>query len=377
MKPKEKAVPKETAKTVVCNICGKELSADEVEHFDEQILCSECLNSETLICEECGERFWRCDNCRTESQPLCGDCRDEDYTYCTRCDRLIHNDNAHYFSYNDDDAYCSTCFDEANCNAIHDYYYKPEPIFYGDGSRYFGVELEIDEGGEDEENAEEILCVANRNNDLIYCKHDGSLQEGFEIVTHPMSLNYHLETMPWNYVTEKATDMNYRSHATETCGLHIHINRSSLGKTVGEQESVIGRILYFMEKNWNELLCFSRRNQYQLDRWAARYGYKDNPKEMLEHAKKQQSARYTCLNLLNRDTVEFRIFRGTLKTNTIYATLQLVNEICDVAVFLSDEELKNLSWNQFVADLTHPELIQYLKERRLYCNEPVESEEEV
>lgn len=100
-------------------------------------------------------------------------------------------------------------------------------------------------------------------------------------------------------------------------------------------------------------------------------------KEMLEHAKKQQSARYTCLNLLNRDTVEFRVFRGTLKTNTIYATLQLVNEICDVAVFLSDEELKNLSWNQFVADLKHPELIQYLKERRLYCNEPVESEEEV
>lgn len=54
--------------------------------------------------------------------------------------------------------------------------------------------------------------------------------------------------------------------------------------------------------------------------------------------------------------------------------MQLVNRICDVAISLSDDEVKGLSWTAFVAGCTEPELIQYLKERRLYVNELVESE---
>ena len=30
-----------------------------------------------------------------------------------------------------------------------------------------------------------------------------------------------------------------------------------------------------------------------------------------------------------------------------------------------------MSWSEFVSGVTEPELIQYLKERRLYVNEPV------
>ena len=66
-----------------------------------------------------------------------------------------------------------------------------------------------------------------------------------------------------------------------------------------------------------------------------------------------------------------------MKLNTFIATLQLVNRVCDVALFLSDEELKNMSWTTFVSGCQEPELVQYLKERRLYVNEPVAAEEEV
>lgn len=38
---------------------------------------------------------------------------------------------------------------------------------------------------------------------------------------------------------------------------------------------------YFFEKHWEELLKFSRRSERQLERWAARYGYKDHPQEIL------------------------------------------------------------------------------------------------
>ena len=44
----------------------------------------------------------------------------------------------------------------------------------------------------------------------------------------------------------------------------------------------------------------------------------------------------------------------------------------------TDEEIKDMSWTTFVAGCSHlPELVQYLKERRLYVNEPVTAEAEV
>lgn len=44
---------------------------------------------------------------------------------------------------------------------------------------------------------------------------------------------------------------------------------------------------------------------------------------------------------------------------------------------MSDDELRAMSWSEFVSGVTEPELIQYLKERRLYLNEPVAVSEEV
>ena len=198
-----------------------------------------------------------------------------------------------------------------------------------------------------------------------------------EIVTHPMSLDFHVHQMPWAALLDKAKAMGYRSHLANTCGLHIHVNRTAFGETEEDQEAVIGRILYFFEKHWGELLRFSRRTQKQLERWADRYGLREQPKQVLDEAKGSHE-RYTAVNLMNRYTIEIRLFRGTLKLNTIFAVLQLVDHICDIAVSLSDEEIKDLSWTTFVSGCAYlPELVQDLKERRLYIHEPVTAEAEV
>jgi hypothetical protein len=176
----------------------------------------------------------------------------------------------------------------------------------------------------------------------------------------------------------QAIRLGYRSHQAGTCGLHIHVSRRAFGEEEEAQDACIARILYFVEKHWEELLKFSRRTSYQLERWAARYGYKDQPREILSHAKSgAHRCRYTCVNLENAHTIEFRLFRGTLRWNTLIATLQLVDRICDAAIFLSDSDLKELSWTTFVSRCQEPELVQYLKERRLYVNEPTPGEEEV
>ena len=98
-------------------------------------------------------------------------------------------------------------------NAIQDYYYKPTPNFFGTGPRFFGVELEIDEAGENDHKAWELLNIANGEGEKrLYCKHDGSLSDGFELVTHPMTLYYHTEQMPWEKLLHRAVEMGYTSH---------------------------------------------------------------------------------------------------------------------------------------------------------------------
>ena len=331
----------------------------------------------TLTCMHCGEIILNTSNFGGDEFPLCNRCSSL-YVTCEDCGRLILESTARYP--NDSDyPYCADCFSSHEDNRIiHDYYYKPKPVFFGEGPRYFGVELEIDGAGEDECYAERILNIANNGAPArMYAKHDGSLEDGFELVTFPLSIDYHLKEMPWDKILYKARDLGYTSHSYGTCGLHVHVSRKAFGDTVEDQDACIARILYFFEAHWNELLRFSRRTEGQLNQWAARYGFKTQPKEILDHAKKGYgNGRYTSINLMNAETIEFRIFRGTLKLNTFLATLQLVDYICDVALFMSDDEIKKLSWSSFVTGITQPELIQYLKERSLYINEPVRITEE-
>lgn len=359
----------------ICTVCGEEHPRSECSLFDDQILCLQCLSEETTLCDACGRRICRENNAGSDSIPLCQSCYDNCYTNCIRCGAVIRSEDAHY---NEDDPdgeepFCDACDAYSTpIRAINDYYYKPTPIFYGKGSRFFGVELEMDGAGELSASAQELLDIGNVSSELIYCKHDGSLDDGFEVVTHPMTYDYHHDSMPWAKILNKAVEMGYSSHRARTCGLHIHINRTAFGTNENCQEACIARVLYFFEKHWEELLKFSRRTEYQLMRWAARYGYKEQPMAILDHAKSGYGGgRYSSVNLQNTNTIEFRIFRGTLKYNTLIATLQMVDRICDVAISMSDEELKAMSWTTFMTGCRQPELVQYLKERRLYINEPV------
>jgi hypothetical protein len=114
-----------------------------------------------------------------------------------------------------------------------------------------------------------------------------------------------------------------------------------------------------------------------MNRWSARYGFEKTGAEILDKAKTSGNGRYSAINLCNYKTIEFRLFRGTLKYNTFIATLQLVSEICNVALSMSEEEIENLSWSDFVKEICYSELIQYLKERELYVNDYIEITEEV
>ena len=365
---------------IICDFCGEILTDETAHKFDGKILCESCLNENTTLCSCCLDRIWSDEAEGNDILTLCRYCYENNYVTCSSCGSLIHNDDACYDDDNDD-AYCQSCYDKLSSNEIRAYNYKPYPIFRGEGFLYMGVELEIDEGGENSHYARKIMDIANRDCEHIYCKHDGSLDDGFEIVSHPMTLHYHTNEMNWREVMEKAVDLGYTSHNAGSCGLHIHCNRDYFGKEYDEQEEAIGRIVYFVERHWDELVRFSRRTPGALNRWAAKYATISNTIcETYEKAKNKDMGRYVAVNLSNYRTIEFRMFRGTLRYDTFMAALQLVDEICRLAIRLSDYEMEQLSWSEFVGLIDprlKPELITYLKSRRLYVNEPETAEEEM
>lgn len=387
-----------------CDICGALIEDDDYIEFDGKIVCDDCQYNELTTCEDCGVIMWRqdaiylenyekviCSDCRHSNYTRCdccsdlvyddevtytasGDyvceyCRTEYYRYCNDCGELIYCDDAIYDD-DDDEYYCWDCYCEREHKIIHDYYYKPDPIFYkGDGEDtafYMGVELEIDKGGEDEEHARHLLDCVNDYNEYIYIKHDGSIDNGFEIVSHPATLEYHTKNIQWAKLMSEAVNLDYRSHDTSTCGLHIHISRKAFGDTYESQEDNIAKIIYFIENNWYSLLTFTRRTEANLEHWAARYGIEPTVSDTYKKAKENRN-RYKCINLQNDNTVEFRMFRGTLKYSTFIATLQFVTALCEYCINSIHCDYAD-EWYYFTNSIDYakyPELVEYLKSKDL------------
>lgn len=390
----EIATSENTADEFLCPYCGGIHPISDMRFLREP-MCVDCYEQRHTNCVECGRRIETNDYfCTTDGNHVCPDCFDESYNRCCHCGNVMRLDASYYMGgdTHHESPYCGGCFEWERNRVIHRFDYKPDTLHFhkcdneDNYQRYFGVELEIAGAGESEERAKSIIAVANADAENVYIKHDGSLTndddevDGFEIVTEPCTLRYHHEEMPWKQITDKARSLGYLSHQTGVCGLHVHVNRESLGMTEDERDATIANILYFVEHHWNELVLFSRRTEGSINRWASRYGYKTNARDILRKAKDianmGHDGRYTCVNLTNRNTIEFRIFRGTLNVNTIMATLQLVNRICDIARRQSCTEIQRRSWTRFVLSLDpnrEAELIVYLKQRQLYVNDAVES----
>ncbi len=366
-----------------CCECGEEFEEDELTLFNDRLYCEECLEECTVICDCCGERT-DIDFSESDSEiTICGFCAEECFCRCANCDSLVYEDKVYEDEFGN--YLCHDCWERLEeleaSNAIHKYSYKPEPIFHGktEKNRFFGAELETDRnsslgrGKITEEIANALLDIANGDNpdNKLYLKIDRSLKYGFELVSHPMTIDFHLNNMPWQKIMNFLIEKGYISGSSETCGLHIHVDRRTFGDTEEKQTAAIARVLMFVENNWNEVLKFSRRTEEQMKRWAARYDIKE-PDKLKEKAKEKSAAdRYTCVNLKNKDTVEFRIFKGTLNFTDFAAALQLVNVLCDIAVSCSDEEAEVMTWADLSERLNfekenYKELISYLTDKKIY-----------
>ena len=117
-----------------CAHCGT--AEGELTEFNGRLYCPDCLDDLTLVCADCGSRFLRTHN-RSENDdfPICPECYDRDYTRCVRCGRIIDTDHC-WYPLDNDDPYCADCCSTIENSPIHDYYFKPYPVFYGEGPQW-------------------------------------------------------------------------------------------------------------------------------------------------------------------------------------------------------------------------------------------------
>ena len=385
-----------------CEYCGEWVREDELVPVNNPYpetfyVCESCAERNYYLCDDCGEYFTY-DYIHTDNDGnvVCNSCYDNhDYTTCDDCGCITRD-----YEYNDDDDcyYCSDCASSHHRRGrLHDYSYKPSPEFQFtsaerttasnagvstlDSYLTFGVELEVDDG----EDASD-LCEALDDLELpIYMKHDGSLHsEGVEIVTHPGSLAWHMNDMPWGDVANTCTDNGYKSHNTSTCGLHIHVGRRGMGSDGESRDRTAANLVILTDALWSELVKFTRRKPDALSRWAEKPELRSeitvgsywnrstvtldltNDADLIRSAlHTRESGRYQAVNLTNSHTVEFRIFRGTLKRDTLIASIQVVNNLTRYAMTHTPTECRNAKWADIIAVDPFQELTTYCQTREL------------
>jgi hypothetical protein len=182
--------------------------------------------------------------------------------------------------------------------------------------------------------------------------------------------------MRWANLMRICNRAGYRSHETETCGLHIHVGRAQLGSTIREQQVTAGNLVILSKTLQNELTKFSRRKSEHLSHWAAFTHYyfasmADDAERTERALATRNNGRYQAVNLQNTYTVEFRIFRGTLKRDTFIASIQLVSNLCQYAMAHTPSECLTATFADIVAVHPYDELVSYSRNKRLVITETV------
>lgn len=304
---------------VKCDGCGKDVLSGNTKIVGDKILCEDCVN-DWGVCSDCGDAH-RINELLTthDGNIICYRCYDRDYFRCSSCDEVFHLSDRFCI---DGDDYCECCYNRhiEDHNAIMEYHsfesrrYIPRMIPNENTKLFFGVELECDDGafGKDD------FAYWTEDTGLIHFESDGSLScYGVECITMPCSLKFHQEKMRWHDLCSVLESQGFRSHNTDCCGLHVHISRAALSPIqIIKMDTFINRAGDFFSQ-------IARRSDFYNSSYN-KYKKADIGKGGVEH---RHRLRYTAVNTTNKNTVEIRIFRGTLKSETILGTIEMCHAL--------------------------------------------------
>lgn len=314
---------------------------DRINPIIQDNTCQYCLGHDannTHICKECREKHFH--QCSHENCEACGVeggftlirdigyfCDDHvpEYVQCDTCESNVLDNN---FNYNRD--MCDQCYEKEV--EIPEHGSAKDTVFIDyenltKSTPLFGIELEVEYEGSDSNRLINFKNSINEVEGNFHYEQDGSLDDGFEMITDALTLEKHYSRYDKvKEVFEELVKNKFVSHDNSNCGLHVHVSRKYLNN------NHIAKMLDFLKDNQSLFEKLARRKENQ-------YCYYKKAEEVED--------RYTSINIENDETIEFRIFKGTLKPETYYATLELVDAVVKYAVN-TRKKMTFIGFNEFI-----------------------------
>jgi hypothetical protein len=345
-----------------CEECGDfEESGDmeEVYNVDEgytMYVCNHCVscNCDIFLCEEHNRMEIDENSYYVEDYGrICSEALEYgDFGCCDNCGCLYHIDNL-YTTNDGYYLYCEECYEDMGCDIIGGYHEADFEFQTLNNEPKIGIgfELETEFDGNYIDIAREINSLTLSYN--LHLEEDCSLHNGFEIVSNPMSMDY-FSTKFDNTIDEivNICKHNY-NYDHNSAGFHVHTTKRSNLQTAN--------LIYLVEYFREELTKLAKREGRSLDRWASFYTNHDKAEfngEMFnvfyEMVIDDDESRYHALNITNRYTNEFRIFKGSIDALEIKARCELCHNMASYAQYLAENYMN--VWEQ---DLDFMEIITF------------------
>jgi hypothetical protein len=314
----------------VGDLSGYQIQVDDV--LQEIRLRVSCLDSDYSPCDHCDDTWRNNDFREWAGDEACPSCHDNSAHTCDDCGAERWDGDDHYeycegSSDDDDDSYSSAI-------RAWDYEVLDTLNFLGQPADklWLGVELEVecksDSGWHRGELADEVAAAMAG---FAVLKSDGSLNNGFEIVTAPATIEIHRTEWTKRFYG-KSFIKGLRSWDAGTCGLHVHISRQPLSKLT--QAKIVGFCNIEENRTWMEKLA-GRTSHYaefkNVEQLGEQWGY--------------QRSRYRVVNVENADTLEFRIFKGSLRPERLWRALEFVHSLVK---FCEQTSLEKLQASQYL-----------------------------
>lgn len=319
-----------------------------------------------------GKYFTGCDSCYNEWLG------ENDAVLCTECGTAVHSDDSHWEE-ETESIFCDSCNNERRfCDSCDQHYWRqdrnyhihaedylrdahdnPYFVFHGEGKYHLGFELET-EFDEDESDALEParFFTSRVAEEVAFLKSDGSLTNGFEIVSNPMTLDWARKEFPFGIVDSLRQNHGAMAWDSQNCGFHVHISRTAF-----DNDPHLFRFCKFFTHNVSFLTAFAGRHSTSYAAYDSNGNFESSASHLKHKVKGRESSRYQAVNTTNEDTVEVRIFRGTLRKERILANMSLVQALVEFTRGMNTPEVAkgSLSWANFIVYTgthkeTYPEL---------------------
>ena len=214
-------------------------------------------------------------------------------------------------------------FKEYDLNFISGEHWETHP----EKNLFIGFELEVEFPLSNMNEMDDIAdYIQMKYDEILCCKWDSSLNNGFEFISHPIHVELYENGYMESVLTKLLGDLSkYGGVVGSTTGLHFHVSRKGFSRNGFSR-----RILCLMTNFREELMKHSGRYEYRLegDDERSRFNYCQFLPLTLSNINTNELAitrgHRTALNCANDDTIEFRFFAATLDVKKFLKRVSIV-----------------------------------------------------